>query len=145
MLTRVGLAGVSLVLVVTACSSSMSAVEYVESLNTMVDEGRSGILASLEAYHSIEEPTMADSAALLDEEVRLRRRFQDRFNDLDPPEPIADLHLSLRGVMTRILAAAEGLAGATHTAGSLEDLEGTPQLLEYEAANDDGNIVCLEV
>ena len=111
----------------------------------MVEEGRSGILASIEVHRSIEEPTMAQSAAFLDEEVRIRRRFQQSFDDLDPPEPIADLHITLRGAMTRLLTAVEGLAGVAHTVGSLEELEGTPQLREYEAANDDGNIVCLDV
>ena len=88
---------------------------------------------------------MAQSAAFLDDEVRLRGRFLEELDRLDPPEVIADVHMILRGVVVRLLDATEAVAEVAHSAGSLEELEGTPQLIEYEAANDDGNNVCLDV
>lgn len=136
---------VSLVIVFAACGGSLTADEYVEELNLLAATGRSDFEAAGVVYNQIAEPTMADEISFLEREVAIRRVFIDGFEALDPPEPIVEVHQLLGDVFVRLTAAAEGLAVAAGTVGSIEEAERTPEFAEYRAANADGALICLDV
>ena len=144
-MSRTVLAGLSLAVVVAACGGPMTADEYVDELNALVSRTRSEFVRAVTAYQQIEEPTLAEGAAFLDQEVALRREMLEGFDELEPPESLTSLLGLLRGAMARLLAAAEALIPVAETIDSVDQLVGTPELAEYEAANDDGARVCLEV
>jgi len=123
----------------------MTADEYVEDLNALAATGRSDFEAAAAAYDQAADPTLADEAAFLEQEVAIRHVFLDGFEALDPPESIAEVHQLLGDAFVRLTAAAEGLAAAAGTVSSLEEAEQTPEFAEYLAANADGAAVCLEV
>ena len=139
------LAGASLAIVLTACGGPMTATEYVDALNALVESGRSDLEASVMAYGQIAEPTMAESVAFIEREIAIRGEFLEGFEALDPPESLAEVHGVLGDVLLRLLAAAEGLVAAADSVSSLEEAEQTPEFAEYEAANADGTRACLEV
>ena len=142
---RTLLAGVSLAIVVVACGGSMTATEYVEGVNALVATGRSEFEAAVIAHEQILDPTMAESVAFVEQEVAIRREFLAGFDELDPPESLAEVHRALGDAMGRLLAAAEGLIDAADSVDSLEEAEQTSEFAEYRAANADGARICLEV
>lgn len=133
------LAGATLLIVVAACGGSMSPDEYVEGLNDLVAETAPELVASSEAYEQIADPTMADWVAYVDREIAILRVFGSRFDALDPPESIADVHRVLEAAVDRGFAAAEGLVGVADTVSSPEEAEQTPEFAEYQAATAEGS------
>jgi hypothetical protein len=143
--TRTVLAGAALAMVMAACGGSMTADEYVEDLNALVAIGRSDFEAAAADYEQAADPTLADEAAFLEQEIAIRRVFVDGFEALDPPESIAEVHRLLGDAFVRLTVAAEGLAEAAGTVSSFGEAEQTPEFAEYLAANADGASVCLDV
>lgn len=143
--SRTLLAGVSLAIVVCACSGPMTPADYVDVLNAQVATARSDLEASVAAYGQIAEPTMAESVAFVEREIAIRREFLEGFEALDPPESLADVHRVLGDALVRLLAAAEGLVAVADSVSSVDEAEQTPEFAEYEAANADGRTVCLDV
>ena len=144
-MSRGVLVGVSLAIVVAACGGSTTADEYVDELNALVSRTRSEFVSAVVAYQQIEEPTLAEGVAFLEQEVALRQEMLEGFDELEPPESLTDLLGLLRDAMARLLAAAEGLIPLAETITSIDQLAGTPEVAEYDAANDDGARVCLDV
>ena len=139
------MAGASLAIVLAACGGSMTADEYAEDLNALVETGRSDFEAAAAAYNQVAEPTLGDEVAFLEQEVAIRRVFLEGFEALDPPGSITEVHRLLGDAFTRLTVAAEGLAASAGAANSIEEAEQTPEFAEYLAANDDGARVCLNV
>jgi len=139
------LAIAALALAVSACGGSMTADEYVEDLNALAAVGLSDFEAAAIAYNQIAEPTLADEVAFLEDEVAIRHVFLDGFEELEPPESIADVHRLLGDAFVRLTLAAEGLAASADTVSSIEEAEQTPEFAEYLAANADGALVCVDV
>ncbi len=121
----------------------MTANEYVEGINDLVETGRSDLEAAFVSYGQIADPTVAEAAAVIDRELVIRREFLDGLEALDPPDPFAGVHRVLGDAMVRLTEATEGLAGVTRTVNSVADAEATPEFVEYQAANADGAAVCL--
>ena len=142
---RTVLAGASLAIVVAACSGSMTPAEYVEGLNALVATGRSDLEASVVAYGQIAEPTLDESVAFIEREIAIRSEFLEGFEALDPPDSLADVHRVLGDVLVRLLAAAEGLVAVADSVNSVEEAEQTSEFAEYQAANADGTLACLDV
>lgn len=142
---RTVLAGMSLAVVVAACSGSMTATEYVDALNALVETGRSDIEASAVAFGQLEDPTLADSVAFVEREVAIRKEFREGFDALDPPDSLVEVHRVLGEAFVRLIDAAEGLVAVTDSVSSVEEAEQTPEFAEYLAANADGNLACLDV
>jgi hypothetical protein len=134
-----------LAVVVAACGGSMTATEYVDALSALVETGHTDFEASSAAYGQIAEPTLADSVALIEREVAIRRQFREGFDALDPPDSLADVHRVLGDAVVRLFHAAEGLVAIADSVSSTEEAEQTPEFAEYLAANADGNLACLEV
>ncbi len=124
---------------VAACSGSMSPDEYVEGLNDLVAAAAPDLDASLVAYQQIADPTMADWAAFVDREIAIRRVFVDGFDELDPPDSVAEVHRLFDDALDRGLAAAEALSVIADTASSPEEAQQTPEFAEYRAANAEGS------
>ena len=142
---RAVLAVASLAIVVAACGGSMTASGYVEELDAIVSRALSEFEHVVVAYNQIAEPTLADEVAFLEQQVALGRELFEGFVVLDPPELLTDVHGVIRDVMTRELAAAEGLARVAETVSSRDQLLRTPEFAEYRAANDAGAGVCIDV
>jgi hypothetical protein len=123
----------------------MTASEYVEELNAIVSEANALFEPAVASYNQIAEPTIADEVAFLSTEIEIRREVAVPVNALDPPELLTDVHELLVEVSTRQLAAAEGLLPVALGAKSFDELRGTAELAEYEAANGFGSRVCLDV
>lgn len=122
-----------------ACGGSMSADEYVEGLNDLVATTAPDLAASLAAYEEIADPTMADWAAFVEQEIAIRRVFGDGFNALDPPKAVADVHRLMENAVDRGLVATVALIAVAETVGSPEEAQQTPEFAEYLAANADGS------
>lgn len=122
-----------------ACGGSMSADQYVDGLNNLVATTAPDLVASLAAYEQIADPTMADWAAFVEREVAIRRVFGDGFDELDPPEAVAEVHRFMDKAVDRGLLATEALIGVADTASSPEEAQQTPEFAEYQAANADGS------
>jgi hypothetical protein len=144
-MSRTLLAGAGLAILVAACGGSMTATEYVDALNALVETGQSDIEASAADYGQIEEPTLAEAVAFIEREVEIRSEFREGFEALDPPDSLAEVHRVLGDALLRLLDAAEGLVGVADSVSSVEEAEQTPEFTEYLAANADGRLACLEV
>lgn len=143
---RTLLAGAFVLIAVAACGGSMSANEYVQGLNSLIETTAPELDASVAAYEQIVNPTMADWVAFVDREVAIRRVFGDGFEALDPPDSLVDVHRILEELVARGLVAAEGLIPVADTVSSPEEAEQTAEFAEYQAANTDGTRrACLEV
>ena len=55
------------------------------------------------------------------------------------------MHRVLGDVLVRLLAAAEGLVAVADSVNSVEEAEQTSEFAEYQAANADGTLACLDV
>jgi hypothetical protein len=145
-MSRTLLAGAGLVMILAAaCGGPLTATEYVDALNTLVETGRSDLEASVAAYGQIEDPTLADSVAFIEREVEIRGEFLEGFDALDPPDTLAEVHRVLGDVLVRLLAAADGLLAVADSVSNVGEAEQTPEFAEYQAANADGTLACMEV
>lgn len=138
-------AGVSLVLVFAACGGSMNETEYVEGLNALVVDAGSGLEASFETYAQIADPTLADLAARLDRELAVEHSVRDRFETLDPPASIAEVHQVMVDTLADLIDVAEDLADAVDNVSTLEEAERTPEFADYLAVNADADSMCEDV
>jgi hypothetical protein len=123
----------------------MSETEYVDGLNALVVTAASDLEASYVAYEQIADPTLADFVARIDREITVEHAVSQRFDALDPPDSIADVHRVMVDTLARILAAAEGLVDVADTVSSLEEAEQTPEYAEYQAVNADADSICLDL
>jgi hypothetical protein len=130
---------------VAACGGSMTESEYVTELNAIARSANASFEPAVAVYDAAVEPTLADEVAFLVQEIPIRRAVVDPFDALDPPESLADIHGLLGGLLAWQLAAAEDLAPVAETVSSLDELERTPEFVDYETANESGSRVCLEV
>jgi hypothetical protein len=144
-LNKVGLVAASLAIVVAACGGSMTATEYVEGLNAIASRANALFEPVVVAYDAVEEPTLADEKAFLKQEIPIRRGLVEPFDALDPPESLTELHGLLSDLLVWQLVAAENLAPVAEAVSSLDELRRTSAFAEYEAANQNGSLVCLEV
>lgn len=139
------LIGASMAVAVAGCGGPMTATEYVTELNALVSDATTSLERAIEASSQVEERTMADEVALLEEEIAIRRELLEGFDVLDPPGSLVDIHGIIRGQLARHLAAAEGLAPVAETVSSLDQLLETSEFAEYRAANVDGAGLCVDV
>ena len=84
---RAFVASVGLALVITACAGGTPAEEYVEDLNELVSGTRSEFVIAVRAYGQIQEPSVAEGFAFLEQEVAIRRELLEGFDTLNPPDP----------------------------------------------------------
>ena len=132
-------------LVLAACSGSMSADEYVAGLNDLIATTAPDLVESTAAYEQIADPTMEDWAAFVEREIAIRRVFGEGFDALDPPDAVTDVHRLMGDGLDRGLVATEALEVIANTASSPEEAQRTPEFAEYRAANADGaSRVCQE-
>jgi len=142
---RAFLAVAGLAIALAACGGSNPAEDYIKGLNEVVTVGFSDFEAASVAHRQIASPTIEDSVAFIEQEIAIRRAFLDSYEALDPPEAITEVHRAVGDAFARLLAAAEKLVAVADTAGDLQELEQTPEFAEYQAANADGALVCLDV
>jgi len=142
---RALLAGAGLVIALAACGGSSPGEDYIEGLNDIVMRGFADFEAASVAHRQIANPTIEDSVAFLEQEAAIRRVFHDGFGALDPPEAIAEVHQAVGDAFARLLAATERVIAVSDTIDNLQELEQTPEFAEYQAANADGALVCLDV
>jgi hypothetical protein len=139
------LAGASIAIVVAACGGQMSETEYVEGLNDLVVTAGSDLEAAYVAYEQIEDPTIADLVARIDRELAVEYAVRKKFEALDPPDSIAEVHRIMVDTLARLIDAAEGVVAVADTVGSLEEAEQTPEFAEYLAVNADADGICLDL
>ena len=123
----------------------MTADEYVEEVNAIVSRANALFEPAVASYNQVAEPTVADEVAFLSREIEILREMAVPVDALDPPEFLADVHELLVEVSARQLDAAEGLLPVVQRVNSFDELQGTAELAEYEAANEFGSRVCLDV
>jgi hypothetical protein len=70
---------------------------------------------------------------------------REKFEALDPPGSIADVHQVMVDTLARLLAGAEGLVDVADTVSSLEEAQQTVEFAEYQAVNADSDSICLDL
>lgn len=143
---RTLLASAGLAIVVAACGGgSMSETEYVENLNALVVNAGSRFEVAGAAFGQIEDPTMEEYVAFVEQQLAIEYDVRDIFDSLDPPDSIDDVNQIMVDTLGRIIAVAEELVAASDTVNSLEELESTPEFVEYHTVNADADSMCLDV
>jgi hypothetical protein len=142
---RILLAGLGLAIVAAGCGGSMTASEYVEELNAIASRANALFEPAVASYNQVADPTVADEVVFLSREIEIRREIAVPVDALDPPELLTGVHELIEAMTERQLGAAEGLLPLLQEVNSLDELQGTAELAEYEAANDVGSQVCLDV
>jgi len=143
---RTLLASAGLAIVVAACGGgSMSETEYVENLNSLVVNAGSRFEVAGVAFGQIEDPTMEEYVAFVEQQLAIEYDVRDIFDSLDPPDSIDDVNQIMVDTLGRIIAVAEELVAASDTVNSLEELESTPEFVEYHTVNADADSMCLDV
>ena len=123
----------------------MSETEYVEDLNALVVNAGSGLEASLVTFEGIADPTLEEFVDLVEQQLIVEYEVRDRFEAFDPPGAIDDVNQVMVDTLARIIAAGEGLVDVADTVGSLEEIEQTPEFIEYQGVNADADSMCLDV
>lgn len=123
----------------------MTASEYVEELNVIVSRANALFEPAVASYNQVAEPTFADEVTFLSRELEIRRGMAVPIDALDPPKLLADVHELIVEVSERQLGAAEGLLTVAQGVNSFDELQGTAEFAVYEAANEFGSRVCVEV
>ena len=88
--------------------------------------------------------TVEDGKEVLDRAVAIRTDLQNGLTDLDPPEALADLHGDLVEQLGQLLAVQEVWAVRAETAGSLDELEESPEAVAYWDLEAEMRPLCLE-
>ena len=137
-------ANACIVFVFTACGGgTLSLTEYSELLQSasfaMTDE-----FDVLEAQWA-SATTVEDGKEVLDRAVAIRTDLHNSLTDLDPPEAFADLHGVLVEQLGRILAVQEVWAVRAETAGSLDELEESPEAVAYWDLDAEMRPLCFEL
>jgi hypothetical protein len=141
---RRAMASVCIVFVVTACGGgTLSLTEYSELFQSasfaMTDE-----FDVLEAQWA-SATTVEDGKEVLDRAVAIRTDLQNSLTDLDPPEAFADFHGVLVEQLGRILTVQEDWADRAETAGSLDELEESPEAVAYWDLDAEMRPLCFEL
>ena len=124
----------------------MSPSEYVEGLNSFVADVGPDLDASTTAYEQIADPTIDDWTTFVDREIELHREVNAKFEVLDPPDSIEEVHRILVDALERGLASTEALAAVASTASTPAEADLTAEWAEYVAAHAEGSSsVCRQV
>ncbi len=123
----------------------MTETEYVEDLNALVVTAGSDLEAALAAFEQITDPTLEEFVAFVDQQLTIEYGVRERFEALDPPDSIGEVHQVMVDTLDRILAVAEGVIQVADTVDSLEEMEQTPEFAEYHAVNAEADSMCLDV
>ena len=138
------LASAWIVFVIAACGGgTLSLTEYSERLQSMrlvmIDE-----FDVLDAQWA-SATTVEDGKEVLNRAVVVRTDLQNTLTDSNPPEELADFHADLVELPGRILAAQEAWAVRADTAGSLDELQTSPEALAYWNLDAEMGPLCLEL
>jgi hypothetical protein len=141
---RRALASAGIVFVIAACGGgTLSLTEYSESLQSIV-------LVVMPEFDVLEAQwasatTVEDGKEVMNRAVVIRTDLQNSVTDLNPPEELADFHDDLVGLLGRTLAAQEAWAVRADTAGSLDELQTSPEALAYYDLDAEMLPLCLEL
>ena len=140
------LLAISLVVLATACGdSSLTLTEYAERLEAEVLEMNQS-LNRLQVELESNPRTLEAEQAFLNGRVGLRNDFIAAFEDLDPPDPIDEIHDVALGVVRRLTAAEQAMADEGARAQSLQEIralwESSEQLREWREADADSLALC---
>lgn len=137
-------AGACLILLLAACGGGeMSLTEYVERLNTIVDQARQqyvSLVASPQGAVLVAEPdeladfTPQDLQAALERVREIEAEVDEATAAIDPPEQVAALHHLFFDFNGDFISAQEALAARAGTAVDWEELSGSPEMATYRAA-----------
>ncbi len=89
--------------------------------------------------------TVEEGKEVLDRAVAIRTDLQNGVTDLNPPEAFADFHGDVVELLGRILAVTEAWAVRAETAGSLDELQTSPEALAYWNLDAEMGPLCLEL
>lgn len=130
------------VTVLTACgSNSLSLTEYVETINTIVDDAREEFLEFMAdpegqiltaTAEELDNYTPQDLAAAIERVQVIEIAVLEAINALEPPEQVAELHEQWFDDQFTVAEAALGVRA--RTASSWEELSDTPEMAAYRAA-----------
>ncbi len=141
---RRALASAGIVFVIASCGGgTLSLTEYSERLQSMR-------LVMIDDFDVLDAQwasatTVEDGKGVLNRAVAVRTELQNNLTDLNPPEELADFHADVVELNGRILAAVEAWAVRADTAGSLDELQTSPEALAYWNLDAEMGPLCLEV
>ena len=127
---------VSLVVLMTACSSAPSVTEYAEDLEALVTTMNSR-LDEIDAELA-ESPNLEEIKSYATERMAARSVFLVGLRELQPPEDVADVHVTAIGIMDRLTASEAVLADRVLGWQSARDIEAiweTPEGIAARAAD----------
>ena len=129
---RVWRAGLWLLLVV-GCGGTLSLTEYSETVEGLIADMNDSVGPLVASYEAM--PQSVDRAqALLRGTVAARSEFLDRYQDLEPPDQIRELHAIGVEVISEMRAAEEKLAARAGELETAADLGALWLSAEYTAA-----------
>jgi hypothetical protein len=141
---RPAMACVCVGFVIAACGGgTLSLTEYSERVSSMSQ-------VMLDEFDVLEPQwasatTVEEGEEVLNRAVAIRTNLQNGLTDLNPPEAFADIHADLVELLGRILAATEVWAARTATAGTLDELQTSPEALAYWDLDAGMGRLCLEL
>jgi hypothetical protein len=141
---RRALASAGIVFVIAACGGgTLSLTEYSERAQSLA-------LVMFDEFDVLEPQwasatTVEDGKEVLNRAVAIRTDMQNGVTGLNPPEAFADIHADLVEHLGRILAAQEAWAVRADTAGSLDELQTSPEALAYWNLDAEMHPLCLEL
>ena len=137
-------AGAWLILLLAACGGGeMSLTEYVERLNTIVEQARQQyevLVTSPQGAVLVAEPDQLtgfapqDLQAALEQVREIEAAVDEATAAIDPPEQVADLHDLFFDFDGDFISAQEALAARAGTAVDWEELSASPEMVAYRAA-----------
>jgi len=130
-------------LVLSACGSQPSLIEYAGDLETLVAE-MNGTLDALDDELP-GTPSLEDVNRYARERVAARSAFLEALRSIDPPSDVADLHNAAIDIMERLTGAEAALAervAGMQTAASLDGIWETPEGIAARAADERAVAIC---
>ena len=137
--------GLWLALLLTACGGSgdMSLPEYVERLNTVVNQARQdyeilvgdprgGVLIA--EGSKLAEFTPQDLQLALEQVRAIESEVEEATSAIDPPEQVAELHHHFFDFDSGLIPAQEALAVRAGTASDWQELSDSPEMAAYRTA-----------
>ncbi len=136
--------GLSLLVMLGACGGATSPLtDYVESLNTIIEEARQQYEALVESPEGgvlVAEPgelagfTPQDLQIALGKVRIVEAGVEEATAAIDPPPQVADLHHRFFDFDSEFIAAQEALAERAESALDWNELSETPEMAAYRAA-----------
>lgn len=123
---------VSLVVLMTACSSAPSVAEYAEDLEVLVTTMNSR-LDEIDAELA-ETPNLEEIKSYATERLAARSAFLVGLRELQPPEDVADVHVTAIEIMERLTVSESVLADRVLGWQSEQDIEAVWEMPEGIAA-----------